>query len=305
MIALIGSIVVAYLTSTSTATPEQSINTPKSVNTNKRLRTNKVLRKLVNIEQETDISNYSIIYEKCQYVENFLDDQVAEGNSTVVTVEPFVVFRLCPSGLNSCHENYEERKMDIDEYLQIIVGYKQEEQEDMCMMCEANCEVGDVFRKRHLWFHFSRQLNIDCDSCIDECEKIEEMEENGYIDATNFIGCQKIVDDDDYPLYAGPMCGGHQGSKMKIGVFVDADCMLLDTSKVVEEYLGDEHGHAFKLSYALLKQTYDKTEPITCKDINEEEEIYNEFENAAVIEANEVCTNLCEAATRYGKIHLN
>jgi len=60
-------------------------------------------------------------------------------------------------------------------------------------------------------------------------EDYENMEDNGYVDVTEFLGCQLIYDpeddDDDgeAALYAGPMCTS-SGSKIKIGVFYDEDC---------------------------------------------------------------------------------
>mmetsp|Transcript_19894 Transcript_19894/g.23768 ORF Transcript_19894/g.23768 Transcript_19894/m.23768 type:complete len:291 (-) Transcript_19894:174-1046(-) len=290
MIIGISILAVAYVSITSATSifePEQSINTLKSVHANKQLRIAKVPRKLENSEKKVDISNYSIIYEKCENADTVFGDQGTEGNSTVVSLEPLVKFRLCPSGFDSCDD--QEHKMNMDEYLTISVKYKQKEQDNYCMVCEAKCTEGDTSR-RHLELQYSQQSNIYCDSCVDDCEKIEEMEDNGYIDAKNFIECLQIVADEN-PLYAGPVCAGHQGSKIKIGVFIDADCMSLDTSKDVEDYLGDSDGNSFKLSHALLKQTYNKSAPIICEQVDEEDK--------------EVCTNLNDAANRYAKRHPN
>ena len=52
------------------------------------------------------------------------------------------------------------------------------------------------------------------------------MQDNGYVDAAEFIECQMVYDpedDDKATLYAGPMCAS-SGSKIKIGVFTDENC---------------------------------------------------------------------------------
>merc|ERR1711920_1110823 len=99
------------------------------------------------------------------------------------------------------------------------------------------------------------------------------MEENGYIDATQFLECQMIYDAEDdgkSALYAGPMCSS-QGSKIKIGVFTDEECNIADSSKDVDDYLMDGDGVQMKLSHALLKTVYSDS-CISCLAPQEEEE---------------------------------
>ena len=69
------------------------------------------------------------------------------------------------------------------------------------------------------------------------------MEENHYIDTTEFLNYQQIYydggDDDNKDanaLYAGLMCAS-SGQKIKIGVFTDDQCMFLDESKDIENHL--------------------------------------------------------------------
>jgi hypothetical protein len=88
------------------------------------------------------------------------------------------------------------------------------------------------------------------------------MATNGYVDATTFLQCQMIFDPDDdtaASLYAGIVCTSN-GGKVKIGVFTDQYCTSLDSSKNVDDYLVDNDGYNMKLSHAVLKTTYDKTE---------------------------------------------
>merc|ERR1711862_994874 len=145
--------------------------------------------------------------------------------------------------------NYGEYAVDLQEYLEATVEYQQEVQEEMCQACEEYYENqaaeeeeeeaeeegdeeegdGDERRKNR------RLVDVDYDSCYEECQKIENMEENGYVDATNFLECQMIYeaeDDGKSALYAGPICSSG-GSKIKIGVFEDEECNTPDSSKDV------------------------------------------------------------------------
>lgn len=56
----------------------------------------------------------------------------------------------------------------------------------------------------------------DCgDICRGECERIVNMQENGYVDAAEFLECQMMYEDDvKSGLYAGPICA-NEGSTIK------------------------------------------------------------------------------------------
>jgi hypothetical protein len=108
---------------------------------------------------------------------------------------------------------------------------------------------------------------LDCSTCYAECQKIYNMEANGYLDATNFLQCSMIydpADDSKSSLYAGPMCAS-SGAKIKIGVFTDENCLYVDTTKEVDDYLVNQDALQMKLSHALLKQTYTDT-CISCSE---------------------------------------
>jgi len=159
-----------------------------------------------------------------------------------------------------------------------------------------------------------RRLQDDCTTCTDICEKIENMEDNYYIDATEFLACQQIYDggDDDNAdanaLYAGPMCAS-SGQKIKIGVFTDEDCMFIDENKDVENYLADDDGVQMKLSHALLKTVYDDEDCISCLVPAEEDEDADEGDDQdedaeeAEKEVQEVCQNLYEASGKCEQSH--
>jgi len=277
---------------------------------------NSQLRKLEeNEEYEVDISGYSVKYEQCQFVKAY-DDELAEEEDyeTVLATKRFVVFRLCPdNSCGSCNYNYGEYMIDLETYLEATVQYQQEAQEEMCGACEEcgnyeNQEQADQDDNANRKLQY---YDVDCDSCYDECMKIENMEENGYVDATEFLECQMIYDPEDdgkTALYAGPMCAS-QGSKIKIGVFTDENCNMLDSSRDVDDYLMDGEGYQMKLSHALLKTVYAEDSCVSCLVPAEEDENDNgdenngEDEEEEAPEVNEMCEALYEAAAKCEKNH--
>jgi len=241
-----------------------------------------------------DITPYSVKFEQCQFIKSY-DDEMADNEDagTVLATKRFVVFRLCPTNSETgCNYGYGEYIVDMETYLEAYVQYAQEQQEDWCETCEENCEQEEEAEEDG-----GRKLqNYDC-SCVDTCEKIENMEENGYIDATEFLECQDIYEDNyGNQLFAGPYCS--EGKKIKIGVFLDEDCMNLDSSKDVEDYLQDGDGYAMKLSHALLKKTYDADEPVSCLVVEEEDENGNDNGDENEPEVVEMCEQLYEASAK-------
>mmetsp|Transcript_1649 Transcript_1649/g.3065 ORF Transcript_1649/g.3065 Transcript_1649/m.3065 type:complete len:442 (-) Transcript_1649:179-1504(-) len=227
-----------------------------------------------------DISSYSLKFEQCQFVKSY-DDELAddEDSATVLATKRFVVFRLCPTGYcESCNTNFGEYIVDLESYLEATVEYQQALQEEMCNACQecGNYENQQNADENNQNNDGGRKLQngnyVDCDSCYDECMKIENMEENGYVDATEFLECQMIYDPEDdgkAALYAGPMCASG-GSKIKIGVFSDEECNVPDSDKDVDDYLMDGDGVSMKLSHALLKTVY-SSDCISCKWVEEDE----------------------------------
>jgi hypothetical protein len=274
---------------------------------------NSQLRRL---EDNIDLTNYSVKFEQCQFVKTYSDDLAdEEESSTVLQTQRFVIFRLCPNNsCESCQYNYGEYVIDLETYLEATVEYQQELQENMCQACQeyyenqqnaeeedaAEEEEEDGGRRRR-----RRAMNIDYETCYDECQKIENMEENGYVDAVNFLECQMVYDPEDdgqSALYAGPICSSN-GSKIKIGVFSDEECNIVDANKDVEDYLKDGDGYQMKLSHALLKTIYAEDTCISCLEPAEEDE---NAENADADdnqeeqqkETTEMCQNLYEVAAK-------
>jgi len=268
---------------------------------------NSQLRRLDQNGNEVDISSYSLKFQKCQFVKAY-DDELAENEDagTVLATKHFVVFRLCPSNsCDSCNYGYGEYLVDMEEYLDATIEYAKDKQEEKCDQCEEECDgyygnQGDGEEDAENNEEGRRRLSSsNCKECIDTCEKIENMEENGYIDATDFVECQEIQNegDDGNALYAGAMCASN-GSKIKIGVFSDDECRILNSELDVENYLADGDGNQMKLSHALLKTTYESDSCLSCLVENDDND-----DNEKEAEVEEVCENLYMSAAKCEEKH--
>jgi hypothetical protein len=278
-----------------------------------------------NAEYEVDISSYSVQFQQCQFVKSYDADAAQNndgGSDTVLATKRFAVFRLCPNNsCSSCNYNYGEYLVDLETYLEATVEYMQEYQENMCEACnycgyaaadedaDAEEDNGDEDNgdedggDRRKLADNNWSGTIDCDTCYDDCQKIENMEDNGFYDATNFLECGMIYDPDDdsrQAYYAGPICASN-GAKIKIGVFTDENCMYLDSSKDVDDYLKNDDGNQMKLSHALLKTTYSDT-CISCKEPQDADE-NNDGDNQDADEVIEMCETLYDAAAKCEKAH--
>lgn len=245
--------------------PAQNANTKKSEYMSKLVGNAKTLRKLAD-DFEPIISGYSIQFQKCQFMKQMAMEE-CDADVGFCDAKRVVVFKLC-SSCSNCNYNYGEYLIDLDLFLEATVEYYQEEQENECDMCEEYCQNGnynynyggnnadeedeDGGRRRRLQDY----SNVDCYSCEEDCFKIENMEENGYMDATEFLECQQIDDGaEDYnAIFVGPMCAS-SGEKIKIGVFNDELCSE-PANLDVEDYLVDGDGYPMKLSHNLLKKVY-------------------------------------------------
>jgi hypothetical protein len=303
---------------------------------------NSQLRRLDDAEEyEVDISAYSVKFEQCQFVKSYSNDEDGgdDNTDTVLATKRFVVFRLCPNNAcSSCNYNYGEYLVDLETYLEAAVEYMSDYQEGMCEACDE-CNNGDDAaqndgdqeeeeqddgedenededngdeRKLKLAarkLRRSRKLasyNVDCSTCYDDCQKIANMEDNGFYDATNFLECDMIYDPEDdnrQAYYAGPICASN-GSKIKIGVFTDENCMYIDSSKDVDDYLKNDDGNAMKLSHALLKTTYSDT-CISCKEPADDDDENNDGGDDAedADEVIEMCETLYDASAKCEKVH--
>jgi len=267
----------------------QNSNTRKAKYLSEVLNKAKPLRKLDEDEQEVDLSGYSLKYEKCQLIKQWSSDEDGDNNNggdgdydDILSLNKFAVFRLCPSdGYSSCNSNYGEYIIDLEDYLLATTNYFLEKQEDMCDYCDEICNADD---------DAVADDSVDCDSCVDECDKIENMEDNGYLEASNYIECVQLEQDndddgDDQPVYYGAATCSTDGSKIKIGVYQDENCAYVNTNLSVDDYL-----QGFKLSHALLKNVYSGSN-IPCSsydedgDEEEDEACQELYEDAAKCES--------------------
>lgn len=282
-----------------------SKNDAKTKYINNLIRGAKPIRKL-DENYPIDLATYSVKFEKCQFVKSYSDDMAAdEDAATVLATERFAVFRLCPNNAcGTCDYNYGEYLLDLDVYLEITAGYFQDFQEEMCNNCDECQYNGNNGQNNDNANRKLQQYAADCSTCYDECQKIANMEDNGYYDATDFLECQVIYDPQDDSLdqlYAAPICAS-QGQKIKIGVFTDENCLFYDSSKDVDDYLVNGDGYQMKLSHALLKMTYQDT-CISCKepednDENNEGNDYYDEDNV-----NELCESLYNYAAKCESVH--
>lgn len=225
---------------------------------------------------------------------------------------------------DSCESNFGEYVVELQDYLEQTIEYQRKMQLEMCEACET-CDSFDSSYKNNnnngddgfsnnddidteeeesaslgeIEAVSLRSVNggeggfrpfpnpgVDCETCVMECGMIENMEDNGYIDATVLIPCQMIYDDGGKGvLYAGPMCASN-GSKINIGVFTDEYCSVPDPGKNVEDYLMNDKGARMKLSHGLLKTVY-SGDCISCRDLQEEIEVDDEEPRVL-----EMCENL-------------
>ena len=249
-----------------------------------------------------DLSTYSIRFEKCQNVISWNDDLAEEEDATTVLgLEHFVIFRLCPSDScrTSCSSDYGvpfgEYVLPVEDYLASATEQSRRAFENTCQQCEEACNEGGY-----------------CDeSCLDDCETYENLGDNGYWDATDYMECQQIDvvngDDDnaggegnneaeDQQLYIGPKCSAN-GRRIYIGLFTDEDCSVkyeLPEHKTMKDFIG------FKLWYGTLSATYDHSSSmssgcISCAEDNEDGDGNDNDKNDAD-EVNEMCEELYNAA---------
>jgi hypothetical protein len=181
----------------------------------------------------------------------------------------------------------------LEDYLEILVQYYQEEQEELCNICSDKCI--DYTHEDSI-----RSSVVTCDICTDECQKMESMEHNGYIDASVFLKCNMIYDPEDDAVdtfYAGSICSD-QGSKIKIGVYHDEDCNVWDRSKAVDEYLKDGDGYRMKLSHNLLKKTYHSEIMLSCANDDDASRNSNVDEESEILAVHQVCQDLYDRAAK-------
>ena len=175
--------------------------------------------------------------------------------------------------------------------MESTVQHKQEELENYCQSCEESCAAADdAVNNRRL---------IDCDSCYKECQNIENMEENGYAEASEYTQCGKVYENDNTGViyYAGAVCA-KSGSRIKVGLFTDENCENFDETATtnIDKYLKNNDGYNIRLSYHVLKETFPNGQCVaSC--LQEDEDGNGDVETA------EVCQNLYEGSGKCENSH--
>ena len=247
-----------------------------------------------------DLSEWSLRFDRCQYVKMY-DDEMAEDeeSDTPLAIQHFAVFRLCPSDeCDTCSEVFGRYVTEIEEYLQFTVQEQQKALEYTCQTCQEQCGDDDY-------------VNDDesCSECTEKCYELENLEANGYVDAAEFIECQKLNlnngdgegeegegeennnnGDDDLELYIGPRCS-RNGERILIGLFSDEDCLDPYTDADPEDYLG------YNISYHHLVHTY-RNDGSNCLSCMESEMDANEEDQQDADDVNEMCEGVYNTAAK-------
>jgi len=243
-------------------------------------------RKLEDADAEVviDLTGYSIVFEKCQYVKFYNVGEDDGGNDQdggdVMSTNKFVIFKLCNSDSCSsgCNYDYGEYVVDMDTYVAALTAMKEESIENMCDQCQENCQQDDD----------AAQYDDDsCQSCMNECNAYETLEDNGYGDASQFVECGGAQADDDAQYSIGAYCSD-DGYKISIGVFTDEYCSQLVDGLDAASFLGYTG-----LSDHILRATYD-TDCVSCLVEPEDDDAYraDDYED----ETAEMCQELYDAA---------
>ena len=264
---------------------------------------------------EYNLANFSLRFDRCQYVKMYDDDMAQDGGSdSPFAIKHFAVYRVCPSDdCQKCKNGVFGRYVnELDDYLQYTVAAQESAFEYMCNNCQEQCN------------------GQNCTGCGKICYHLDNLEANGYIDAANFIQCQKLqmnygddgagVDDDggnaqgdqgrnrkldqagddgnQLQLYIGPRCS-RDGTRVLIGLFSDEDCLDPYTTADPEDFLGG------KLSYHLMAHT-SSNDGEYCLSCMESDEDANADDEADGDDVNQMCENLYnEAAKCESKYGLN
>jgi len=304
--------------------PKVTANTAKASLNAKLMRGATPVRKLQDEEEEEvwelDLSTYSIKFEKCQFVKQYAyNGQNGNNNKNnknaqdILTVKHFVVFRLCPdNSCGTCNYKYGEYIIDMESYLAATLEYKAEVQNNYCESCNqciemaANEANGGEANEDEAW----KCTGIDTSTCYSECQNIENMEANGYVDASDYAQCVKLnsVDANGNNYYAGAVCtsstsNGSEKSRIKIGVFTDQYCTYYDDSIDIATVLTNNDGTAMSVSYHLLKETYEDGVCIASCLKEQENNNNNNNGEAAAAEVNELCGQLYETSGKCESAH--
>ena len=230
----------------------------------------------------TDLTPYSLRLERCQYVKQFDDTSVSSyynyGSSSMpvptspLSLEQFVVFRLCPADSCStgCDSEYGEYVTTMYDYLYYLTTMNGNRMESLCNACTNYCWDNAVE-------NFSHQgTSVTCDGCKNKCNSYQNLHAFGYVDAANYVKCTAIYKQTKHSYtnsygeteystttktyYVGPKCvtqskyhsatsKSRHNRQIRIGVFSDINCWEPLPNVHVEDVLGYKvNYHKFRIS---------------------------------------------------------
>ena len=251
-----------------------------------------------NVAFAYDLSAYSVVFEHCQDVKMYDDDLAADEDATSpLARRHFVVFRLCPSDTceTECTTNFGRYATDVETFLTSTVNYQKTIFENMCNNCQEECDEDGNY----------------CSGCGSYCYQYQNMENMGYVDASNFIECQAVPEqeqNDDannnnaeagddqqeqVQLYIGPSCSS--SGTIHIGLFTDENCLEPEENTKIEDVLGGA-----QLSYTMLTHSLSKKTHIclSCAENNGGNDQQNQNDANDADNVNEMCEDLYASAAK-------
>jgi hypothetical protein len=199
-------------------------------------------------------------------------------------MKQFIVFQICPSDAcdSTCgsgvHGNY---VTEISDYLDATIEYQQQAFQDMCENCNERCD--DV---------------TSCTACGKVCYQWANLGNNGYVDAANYLECQKIDvqndDDNQNEYYVGPKCSSN-GKSVKIGLFSDENCWEPVTGVNVENVIGAKLW--YQVLWRVMSTSDGEDQCLSCMEDNKNNN-KNANDAADADNVNEMCERVYETAAK-------
>lgn len=222
-----------------------------------------------NYDASLNLTDYAVKYVGCQNIKSFSDDLAADEDSeSVLGLNKFVVFRLCPADQCSsynkygCSSNFGEYVIEMVYYLQIMAEYHYQQYMTYCATC-IECMsppegldddyVYQVYNETDDAVAYNATVNetvawnpvndceyyLACENYERACKKYvapvvndddaNDDDANNYQDLDSLVGCEEFQVGNTVG-YLGPHCS-EDGLTITIGIFQDDACT---------EYIGDE-----------------------------------------------------------------
>eukprot|EP00957_Ditylum_brightwellii_P025205 1907596-Ditylum_brightwellii.AAC.1 len=127
-------------------------------------------------EYEMDLTPYSLKFMQCKSVKAYDDKMANDELGTILVMECFVTFHLCPD-CDLCLYGYREYMINLESYLETTTDYYQEEKENYCKACnECSYFDNDAYVRSDDNFNFVY-------NCYRTCIFHKNCEDCGVFDA--------------------------------------------------------------------------------------------------------------------------